>query len=625
MGLDLLSLGSQGVLTAQRQLNTTGHNISNVNTEGYSRQSVEQQTNDPQFWGGNNYGTGVHAAAVRRNYDKFAVNELNVATSNLSHAAARNDQLGRLDDMMAHSAKKIPENMNEFYGAVKGLTDSPSDMGARKVVLEKARMVAAGMNDVYGVLQQQSIDTSSQIDATVKRMNDIGQELVDVHKAILKTPAEANDLLDRHDKLIRELSEYTQVSVNAREDGLFNVIIGSGHMLVSGMNSSELTTLPGEPDHQERRLALVEGKSVKAISNSDIRGKLGALFEYRDDTLSQARDELGRMSIGFSQALNDLQGQGFDLNGEVGKYIFTDFNSDRIARSRVVQNGDSTADLKVYIDDLQKLKPGDYQLKFDGTQYTLTAPDGKQAAVTPSGTPPSFNVDGMRVQIDAGLAANERVLIRPARSAAGQMRVAMEDPADIAAQSYISGSSVSKGEGDVRVLQSGGQKEFQVRISPDGSQFAVTDTKGQILVAPQAYPPGGPIDVNGTVIDLNDKAVPDDVLAVSLIPADGDNSNLIRMQELQTQKLMDNGRSTVLDVYEGLSTDLGVQKASYERLQDVSMVEHDAAEGRVAQVSGVNLDEEAANMMKFQRAYMAASRIMTAANETFDSLLNATR
>ncbi len=127
------------------------------------------------------------------------------------------------------------------------------------------------------------------------------------------------------------------------------------------------------------------------------------------------------------------------------------------------------------------------------------------------------------------------------------------------------------------------------------------------------------------MIDLNDKAVPDDVLAVSLIPADGDNSNLIRMQELQTQKLMDNGRSTVLDVYEGLSTDLGVQKASYERLQDVSMVEHDAAEGRVAQVSGVNLDEEAANMMKFQRAYMAASRIMTAANETFDSLLNATR
>ncbi len=142
---------------------------------------------------------------------------------------------------------------------------------------------------------------------------------------------------------------------------------------------------------------------------------------------------------------------------------------------------------------------------------------------------------------------------------------------------------------------------------------------------PSSLPARRPIDVNGTVIDLNDKAVPDDVLAVSLIPADGDNSNLIRMQELQTQKLMDNGRSTVLDVYEGLSTDLGVQKASYERLQDVSMVEHDAAEGRVAQVSGVNLDEEAANMMKFQRAYMAASRIMTAANETFDSLLNATR
>jgi flagellar hook-associated protein 1 FlgK len=625
MGFDLLSLGSQGVLTAQRQLNTTGHNISNVNTEGYSRQSVEQQVNEPHYWGGNNYGDGVHAAAVRRNYDKFAVNELNIATSNLEHAAARNDQLGRLDDMMAHSARKIPDNMNEFFGAVKGLTDSPSDMGARKVVLEKARMVSAGLNDVYGVLQQQSIDTSSQIDATVKRMNDIGREIVDIHKAILKTPGEPNDLLDRHDKLIRELAEYTQVSVNAREDGLFNVIIGSGHMLVSGMNSSELTTLPGKPDHQERQLALVEGKSVKAISNRDIRGKLGALFEYRDQTLGQARDELGRMAIGFSQALNDLQGQGFDLNGEVGKSILTDFNDDRIAASRVIKSGDSTADLKVYIDDLQKLKIGDYQLKFDGAQYTLTSPDGQQSTVTPSGTPPSFNVDGMRVQIDANLAPNERVFLRPARAAAGQIRMVMDDPAGIAAQSYVSASSISHGEGDVRVLQSGAQKEFQVRISPDGSQFAVTDTDGQVLLAPQAYPPTGPINVNGTLIEINDKAAPDDILAISLIPADGDNSNLIRMQELQTQKLMDNGRSTLLDVYEGLNTDLGVQKASYERLQDVSLVEHDAAEGRVAEIAGVNLDEEAANMMKFQRAYMAASRIMTAANETFDSLLNATR
>ncbi|WP_394210741.1 flagellar hook-associated protein FlgK [Enterovibrio calviensis] len=625
MGFDLLTLGSQGVLTAQRQLNTTGHNISNVNTEGYSRQSVEQHANDSAYWSANQWGTGVHAAAVRRNYDKFAVNEFNITTSSLAHAATRNGQLTMLDDMMSHSAKKIPENMNEFYGAVKGLTDSPSDMGARKVVLEKSRLVAAGLNDINNALQSQEMDTSVEIDATLTRMNDIGREIVDIHKAIVKSQTVDNDLLDRHQRLINELSEFTQVSVNQRDDGLYNVIIGSGHTLVSGLHSSELQTVPGVPDHQKRRLALVEGKALKPIDNGDIRGKLGAMFEYRDKTLGQARDELGRLAAGFAMSINDLQSQGYDLSGAVGENIFVDFNSDNIARDRVIKSPESTADMKVYIDDLTKLKIGDYQLKYDGSQYTVVDPEKSMISVTPTGTPPSISVDGLKIQLDVGLSAGERVVIRPVRQAAGQIGVTMEDPAKIAAQSYVSSKSVITGQGDLTVLQSGAQQEFQVAISPDASQFAVLDMKGNILLAPQAYPPASPINVNGTVFELSEGAAPEDVFSVSLIAADGENGNLIRMQKLQTQKVMDGGRSSLIDVYEGLNTDLGVQKASFARLEDISRVEHDAAAGRVAEISGVNLDEEAANMMKFQHAYMASSRIMTAANETFETLLNATR
>ncbi|CZF80309.1 Flagellar hook-associated protein 1 [Grimontia celer] len=625
MGFDLLTLGSQGVLTAQRQLNTTGHNISNVNTDGYSRQSVEQRANDSAYWSANQWGHGVHAAAVRRNYDKFAVNEYNITTSALAHAQTRNGQLTLLDDMMSHSAKKIPENMNEFYGAVKGLADSPSDMGARKVVLEKSRLVAAGLNDINNVLQNQEADTTVEIDATLQRMNDIGAEIVDIHKAILKSQAVDNDLLDRHQKLINELSEFTQVSVNQRDDGLYNVIIGSGHTLVSGLHSSELQTVPGTPDYQKRRLALVEGKTLKPIDNDDIRGKLGAMFEYRDNTLAQARDELGRLAAGFAMSINELQSQGFDLSGQVGENIYVDFNSEDFARDRVVKASDSTAELKVYIDDLAQLKIGDYQLKFDGSQYTLVDPEKNMVAVTPSGSPPSIEYDGLRIQVDVGLAAGERVILRPVRQGAGQIAVTMEDPAKIAAQSYVSSKSVITGQGSLKVLQQGAQQEFQVAISPDASQFAVLDMKGNILLAPQAYPPASPVTVNGTTFELTEGAAAEDIFAVSLLPADGENGNLIRMQQLQTQKLMDGGRSSLIDVYEGLNTDLGVQKASFARLEDVSRVEHDAAAGRVAEISGVNLDEEAANMMKFQQAYMASSRIMTAANETFETLLNATR
>ncbi len=139
MGFDLLNMGSQGLMTAQRQLNTTGHNINNVNTEGYSRQSVVQQANDPIWWGGSQYGTGVHAAEVRRGFDQFATNELNLTTTNLSYATEREGQLGRLDNMLANSAKKIPEDMNQWYDAVKALADSLMTWDRARWYLKKQR------------------------------------------------------------------------------------------------------------------------------------------------------------------------------------------------------------------------------------------------------------------------------------------------------------------------------------------------------------------------------------------------------------------------------------------------------------------------------------------------------
>ncbi|ELR65126.1 Flagellar hook-associated protein FlgK [Photobacterium marinum] len=627
MGFDLLNMGTQGVLTAQRQLNTTSHNINNVNTEGYSRQSVVQQANDPMWWGGNQYGTGVHAAEVRRGYDQFATDELNLTTTNLSYATERESQLGRLDSMLANSAKKIPEDMNQWYDSVKALADSPSDMGARKVVLEKAKLVAAGLNDNHTILTRQKSETNEALSRTLGRINDIAKELVDVHKALVKSPVSKhdNDLMDRHQNLINELSEYTKVSVSRKNDETFNIMIGSGHTLVSGTECSELRMVNGKPDPQQTQLAIVEGKSLKTIRNDDIGGKMAAMFQYRDETLSHAMDEMGRIAIGFAESVNNLQHQGLDLNGQVGENMFRDVNDSAVAAARAMLPPGSTADVKVYIEDLNALKVGEYDLKFDGSQHTLALPDGSQQKVIPSGNPPAFMVDGFRVEMDAPMKAGERIVLRPTRSAAGEIDVPMTDPAKIAAQSYLSSVTKTQGQAPFNITRAGGLTEFQVAVSPDATQFAVLDMKGNILQAPQPYPPTGEVNVGGTAFTLGQGAVGGDLFAVNLNDADGDNGNLIKMQTLQSTKMMDDGRSTVIDVYQGLNTEMGVQKASAARLKEVGLVEKDAAESRVAEIAGVNLDEEAANMMKFQQAYMASSRIMTVANETFDTLLNASR
>ena len=334
---------------------------------------------------------------------------------------------------------------------------------------------------------------------------------------------------------------------------------------------------------------------------------------------------MGRIAIGFSHSVNELQEQGLDLNGQVGEGMFRDVNDPAVAAARVMLPVGSGAEMKVYIDDLNALKIGEYDLTFDGSQHTLALPDGTRQKVIPSGNPPAFSVDGFRVEMEAPMKAGEHIVLRPTRQAAGEISVTMSEPGKIAAQSYLSSATQARGQAEFSVTRPGGLTEFQVAVSPDASQFAVLDMKGNILQPPQPYPPAGEVVVGGTGFTLGQGAVGGDLFAVNLNPADGDNGNLIKMQTLQAEKMMDEGRSTVIDVYQGLNTEMGVQKASAARLKEVGLVEKDAAQSRVAEIGGVNLDEEAANMMKFQQAYMASSRIMTVANETFDTLLNASR
>ncbi|MGD8112519.1 flagellar hook-associated protein FlgK [Vibrio sp. TRT 17S01] len=621
MASDLLNLGSQSVLTAQRQLNTTGHNISNVNTEGYSRQSVIQGTNMPRQYGGETYGMGVHVEKVRRSWDQFAVNELNLSTTNYAHKRDVEENLEMLSSMLSSVAsKKIPENMNEWFDAVKSLADSPNDVGARKVVLEKAGLITQNLNDFHETIRLQSDVTNKKLDLGIERVNQLALEIRDLHRLMMRTPGPHNDLMDQHEKLIAELSEYTKVTVTPRKNAEgFNVHIGNGHTLVSGTEASQLKMIDGYPDVHQRRLAMIEGKGIKAITTKDIDGKIGAMLDMRDKRIPQLMDQLGRMATAFSHEVNTLQSQGMDLRGNIGGLIFTDVNSEPVAKARVITSSNSTADLAVFIEDTSQLKGGEYSLQNNGSDYIITKPDGEQSAVPVVGD--SIYLDGIRIEIRNDLSQGERVLLRPTRYGGAQIKMETNDPSHIAAQSYEASTTFAQGNAKFTIAAAGDLREFEVVVSPDGNQFAVTDTKGKMLLAPQSYPPTGPVTVMGTSFELTGGALPNDKFTANLVPSEGDNGNLLKMQNIQTNKKLNDGESTVLDIYHNLNTDVGLQMSTASRLTDVSRLEKEAAQERVASISGVNLDEEAANMMKFQQAYMASSRIMQAANDTFNTIL----
>ncbi|MBF4256106.1 flagellar hook-associated protein FlgK [Vibrio anguillarum] len=621
MASDLLNLGTQSVLTAQRQLSTTGHNISNVNTEGYSRQSVIQGTNTPRQYGGETYGMGVHVEKVRRSWDQFAVNELNLSTTSFSFKRDDEENLDMLSKLLSSVAsKKIPENLNEWFDAIKTLADSPNDVGARKVVLEKADLITQNMNDFHENIRRQSDATNKGLDVAVERINQLALELRDLQRLMMRTPGPHNDLMDQHEKLVAELSEYTKVTVTPRKNAEgFNIHIGSGHTLVSGTEASQMKMVDGYPDVSQRRLAMIEGKGIKTITTEDIGGKLSALFTMRDKHIPYLMDELGRMATSFSYEVNKLQSQGLDLRGNVGRALFTDVNSEVNARSRAIIAGNSKADMAVYIEDTSALKSGEYSLQYNGSNYTVLKPMGERVNVPVVGS--SLFLDGMRVEIRNAPQAGERILLRPTRNGAAIMKMATNDPTAIAAQSYEASTTFAQGQAKFNILSAGGLREFEVVISPTGDQFAVTDTKGNVLLEPQAYPPSNSITVLGTTFELTAGALPNDKFTANLVPSEGDNGNLRKMQHIQTEKKLNGGETTVLGVYHDLNTDFGLQLATASRLSDVARLEKESAQERIASISGVNLDEEAANMMKFQQAYMASSRIMQVANDTFNTIL----
>ncbi|WP_217515666.1 flagellar hook-associated protein FlgK [Vibrio metschnikovii] len=638
MASDLLNLGAQSVLTAQRQLNTTGHNIANVNTEGYSRQSVIQGTNAPRQLGGQTYGMGVHVENVRRSWDQFAVKELNLATTNHAFNSDTEENLDMLSKLLSSVAsKKIPENLNEWFDSVKSLADTPNDVGVRKVVLEKANLVTQNLNDFHETVRRQFDITNKGLDVGIERINQLALEIRDLQRLMMRVPGPHNDLMDEHEKLVAELSQYTKVTVTPRTSAEgFNIHIGSGHTLVSGTEASQLKMIDGYPDVKQRRLAVVEGNTLKSISEKEIGGKMAALFEMRDQHIPGLLDEIGRLSISFAHQVNELQSQGLDLRGNVGGLLFSDVNSEVNARSRIATASDSNADIRVYIDDLSQLKGGEFALSYTGSHYVATLPDGKQQILALSQG--NLYLDGLRIQVNTPPEIGERVIVRPTRDGAAQIQMATNDPTKIAAQSYQASTSFAQGRAQFQIDQVGDIKEFEAYLIPNTGagdhemQIRVVDKNGQLL-ATQPYlfnddqsklPIVIPAQQTGgqpTVFTLTRGAIENDKFTANLNPAEGDNGNLRKMIHLQTTKKMNDNESTIIGLYHNLNTDFGLKLSTSTRLADVARLEKEAAESRIGSVSGVNLDEEAANMMKFQHAYMASSRIMQAANDTFNTIL----
>lgn len=552
MANDLLSTGISGLTAYQRSLAVAGHNITNVNTEGYNRQSVDLVTREPSSLGVGFVGNGVEVSGVRRVYDQFLSNEATLRRSTYNQADALYTMASRVDGVLASEASSLSPAIQAFFNAVHDVANNPTSAPARQVLLTEAGTLTnrfAALDNEFGRLRD---SVNAQVDVMASDISGIAANIAELNRDIVvagTNPSDQlpNDLLDKRDQQVARLAELVSVRTVEVDDGSINVFIGNGQSLVLGFDAASLQSSTGEFDPGDHSITFVGSTASFDITAQLNGGRLGGLLDFRRNVLDPAQDGLGRIAVALSDSFNTQHRLGDDLNGNPGGDFFAPIAGSTPTVFSSTRNNPASGTLGVTIDDSTRLQASDYRLDYDGSNFSLlrladnTVVD---SGFTVGDFPRTLSAEGVTLSLSGSVAAGDSFLVRPVRNGARDMAVAITD----------------------------------------GSAFAAAASGN----------------------------------------AAGDNGNALALAAQQTQKLMGGGTETYQSAYAKVLADAGVKTREAETNSKAQQALLNHAEEAVSEVSGVNLDEEAANLLRYQQAYAAAAQVVKAADTLFQTLLSVT-
>ena len=658
MSVSLYQTGVSGLLAAQQQLATTGHNISNVNTDGYNRQRAEQNATVGLNNGNNYIGGGTYIQDITRLYDQFSYKEQMMNQSSLGNADSLHARLTQLDQVVSTSGNAVVGSLDKFYQALNGVADNPNDSGLRSIVLNQAGILSNDFNELANNFDNMSKSVNGEIEQVASRISEISKELAKINETIMHSQqgGQPNDLLDKRDQLISELSNYTQVNTVKDANNVMTVMIGQGTTLVAGITPMTLQVNAGDPDSQQTELRLVSGSSSVALKGSTLGGSLAANFEFRDEHLSQTRTEIDRLAMAISSTLNDSQASGLDLNELQGANIFTDINTTQLQQGRVsAHSGNSgNTQAQITITDVSKLTTDEYEIRFDGTNFMLNnLTSGTSENLGPPGVPsgthtPSPDLGFSFVETSTGaLQVGDTFTINPTKNSAALMQTTLTDGNAIAASTAVditpSDNNVSAGAIDIVDMFDPENAQAAMPMRIDVSEdalgaftYTITDNTNTTS-APISYTPPSQVinlppspstaafqvEISGTPSGSGPNA-PEQFFIGDAFGV-GNGNHAVAMAKTQEVGVTNGGKETFSKSL-AVSTSVVGSKASNANLTaDTAQALFTQAYNRNQATSGVNLDEEAANLLKYQQAYQAASQIISTANTLFDTILSAVR
>lgn len=644
--MGILETGVSGLLAAQRSLSVVSHNIANVNTEGYSRQRTVQAPHTPQYYGYGYVGNGVTTQDVQRVYDQFAVAQVRAASSGLGQAQQYQRLATQVNNLLGASGAGVMPALQDFFDAAQGVANDPSSQIARRLMLDQAGNLAAQFGYVDQQLDQMQINANALLASTVQEINNLSAGIADINRRIADAGLRAtpNDLLDQRDELVRQMSEKVAVSTVEQSDGTVNVFIGNGQAVVAGVAARQLAVVPNAYDSERMEIAYAGVASGSVVISGQLSGgSIGGILEFRAQVLEPARNAINQLAYGVSETFNQQHAMGMDMNGELGGAFFSPLAdagppSTTLVMPRAGNTGSPPAVIGAAVTDAGAMTASDYLLSRSGSAYTLTRLSDNRVfnlAGFPGG---EVTVDGLTLSLDAGsIAQGDTFLIRPAANAAFHFSVAITDPNRIAAAgplrtaaelSNLGTATVGEAALTDRAAWTGqGYRIFTLDTDSDGivDAYSVRDPDDN-EVATGAYVSGEAIQFDGISVTLSGVPAAGDVFTVA--PNAGgvsDNRNALALGSLQTALTMNGGSASYQSLYGTLIGDLGGKTRQAEASVTVQSALLARANDTRESVSGVNLDEEAAAILRLQQAYQAAAQLIAVAGTVFDTLIAAVR
>ncbi|MDH5352805.1 MAG: flagellar hook-associated protein FlgK [Gammaproteobacteria bacterium] len=638
---DMLNTAVSGLLTFQRALSTTSHNISNVNTEGYSRQNVEIATNTPTSLGDSFYGNGSHIDAIARSYDQFLTKEVRDTTSVHSRLEKFGELTAHLDDVLADPQGGVAPILQEFFVAVQDVADDPTSSTARIAMMDMGDTLASRFQSIDNRFQELSENTAAEIRRVVDEINDLVLAIRDVNIALTNANAGGNitqqssDLLDKRDLLLNQLAERVDISVVNEQENHISIFIGNGQTVLSDTVAFPLSTQASIGDPTRDSIAYNGLITVTDISSNLTGGELGGLLEFRRTALQTARNSLGRTAIALAETMNAQMRDGMDLNGNLGQDFFTY----RAPEVYAFTTNTGTATVSGAISDATTLTLDNYVVDFDGANWNITSDSGTTASV-PNGAPATLVFEGLTLTINgAGANPGDRFTIKPTLEGSSILQVAITDPREIAAALPIRTQTSLSNLGQIEVSPgivtdvTDPNLLNTVTFTFDSPATSFT-SNSDVVVGGVPYLAGASIpfsnnmviDANGWQTSISGTPQPGDVFTVeSNVGGVGDNRNALNLANLQHLGVLDGGIATIQEDYGRLVGYVGsiTRAAGIERDAQESLLVQaiDRKDSRV----GVNLDEEAADMIRYQQAYEATARIISTVQTMFETLLNSVR